>query len=207
MTRYMALPDRTTTLRLGGRIEYHPGWLTPIAADALLAEVETAAFRQEQLSGSWQQPRETAWYLRWYPPSSKYQRYWAAPVPGPRMQEVVDVALTDFQLAVNAVLLNRYRHGNDSVLPHSDDEPTMGGPVILSLSLGATRRFMVRPADCSTSPERLHAQLRHGDLIVMSRDMQDHYVHGVPKTDGKPVGPRVNVTLRHYVGGLQIPPP
>jgi alkylated DNA repair dioxygenase AlkB len=79
--------------------------------------------------------------------------------------------------------------------------------VILSLSLGATRRFRVRPADASGSPERLQAELQHGDLIVMSRDMQDNYKHEVPKTNGTPVGPRGNITLRHYVGGRQIPPP
>jgi hypothetical protein len=104
MTRYRALPAGTTPLQLGGHISYHRGWLQRPSADALLAEVERASFRQERLSGDWLQPRETGWLLRWYPPSSKYRRFWQAPQPGPRMREVIDLALADFDLMVNAVL-------------------------------------------------------------------------------------------------------
>jgi alkylated DNA repair dioxygenase AlkB len=93
------------------------------------------------------------------------------------------------------------------VLAHGDNESTLGGPVILSISLGGGRRFMVRPADLSESSERLQAHLQHGDLIVMSRDMQNRYLYAVPKTGGRPAAPRVNVTLRHYIGGIQVPRP
>jgi alkylated DNA repair dioxygenase AlkB len=45
----------------------------------------------------------------------------------------------------NAVLLNLYRDGNDSVGWHSDREAALGNyPTITSLSLGATRRFQFR---------------------------------------------------------------
>jgi alkylated DNA repair dioxygenase AlkB len=45
----------------------------------------------------------------------------------------------------NSVLLNLYRDGNDSMGWHSDDEPELGqNPAIGSLSLGGTRRFMLR---------------------------------------------------------------
>lgn len=207
MTRYTDLREGTTGLRLGGQIEYHRGWLTRPAADALLAEVATAPFRQERLSGAWQQPRETAWYLRWYPPSGKYQRYWLAPPPGPRLQEVLDVARSQYGLDANAVLLNQYRDGHDSVQPRADDEPTMGGPVILSISLASPRRFKVRPADCSASPERLSAHLGHGDLVVMSRCIQDHYVHEVPKARRGACGSPDQRDAPALPRGVELPPP
>ena len=46
---------------------------------------------------------------------------------------------------MNSVLANRYRDGRDAMGWHSDDEPELGArPLIASLSLGATRRFLLR---------------------------------------------------------------
>ena len=50
---------------------------------------------------------------------------------------------------VNSVILNKYESGHDSVAPHSDDEQIFGRtPTIYSVSLGASRRFvMISAAD------------------------------------------------------------
>ena len=96
--------------------------------------------------------------------------------------------------AFNAVLLNYYRNGRDSMGWHSDDERELGpAPVIASLSLGAERVFQVRRRD--DHRVRLNLVLPHGSCLLMGGEMQKHWQHALPKT-AKPVGARVNLTFR-----------
>ncbi|MEJ2534755.1 MAG: alpha-ketoglutarate-dependent dioxygenase AlkB [Gammaproteobacteria bacterium] len=93
----------------------------------------------------------------------------------------------------NSVLLNAYRDGRDSMGWHADDEPELGPePCIASVSLGATRRLLVRPAAGGPSTG---FDLEHGSLLVMEGRSQADYRHSVPKTR-RPVGRRVNLTFR-----------
>jgi len=98
----------------------------------------------------------------------------------------------------NAVLANAYRDGRDSMGWHSDDEPELGdAPVIASLSLGATRRFLLRrrvPGK-SKRPPSIELSLDHGSLLLMRGDSQKHYQHAVPRTR-RPVTLRINLTYR-----------
>jgi len=100
------------------------------------------------------------------------------------------VAETEF----NSVLLNLYRDGQDSVGWHADDEPELGPePTIGSVSLGATRRFHLRPKDGSL--ETVSVELHHGDVLVMRGPMQHAWQHQLPKTQ-RAIGPRINLTFR-----------
>ena len=92
----------------------------------------------------------------------------------------------------NYCLLNRYRSGADSVGLHADDEPGLG-PVIASLSLGATRTFRIRH---NTTKETRSFPAAHGALIIMAGTMQGFWKHEVPKTT-EDVGERINLTFRH----------
>jgi alkylated DNA repair dioxygenase AlkB len=101
--------------------------------------------------------------------------------------------------AFNSVLANLYRDGADGMGWHSDDEASLGPqPVIASLSLGATRRFVLRHR-CRRELQTLSLPLEHGALLVMAADTQRHWHHAVPKTR-QPVGPRINLTFRHVRG-------
>lgn len=94
----------------------------------------------------------------------------------------------------NAVGLNRYRDGRDSVAPHNDHlyELRAGYPIAL-LSLGATRRMTIR---AKAAPRRVfHVDLEPGSLLVMDYATQHHYDHGVPKTP-EVVGERVSLAFR-----------
>jgi alkylated DNA repair dioxygenase AlkB len=94
----------------------------------------------------------------------------------------------------NAVGLNLYRNGRDSVAPHNDHlyELREGFPIAL-LSLGATRRMTIR---AKAAPRRTtHIDLESGSLFVMDYATQLHYTHGVPKTD-EPVGERISLAFR-----------
>jgi alkylated DNA repair dioxygenase AlkB len=96
----------------------------------------------------------------------------------------------------NAVLLNLYRTGRDSVGWHSDHEAGLGDcPTIASLSLGGTRQFQFRHR---RTKETVTLDLRIGDWLVMAGQTQRFWVHQVPKT-ASPAGPRVNLTFRHMI--------
>lgn len=108
----------------------------------------------------------------------------------------------------NAVLLNYYRDGRDSVSWHSDDEPALGErPVIASVSLGAARRFRLRPRRRSAAgshgraPNTAQARqtghelvLGHGSLTIMRGDTQRCWQHCVPRCANADA--RVNLTFR-----------
>lgn len=94
----------------------------------------------------------------------------------------------------NSVLLNRYRNGGDSMGWHRDDEPELGQQsVIASLSLGASRRFLLRRVDAHV--QRHACQLGHGDLLVMRGHCQRDYQHALPKMAGV-TAERINLTFR-----------
>ncbi len=93
----------------------------------------------------------------------------------------------------NAVLVNLYRDGRDSVSWHSDNEAINGRePTIASVSLGATRRFDLRHRE---TKQTVRVDLEDGSLLVMSGRSQQCWAHQIPKT-AKPVGPRINLTFR-----------
>jgi alkylated DNA repair dioxygenase AlkB len=99
----------------------------------------------------------------------------------------------------NAVLVNRYRDGEDYISPHSDDDYGDPEPTIPSLTLGAARPFRLAKIisgsklDKSTTVEFLPG---HGDLVVMRGRTNADWQHWVPKT-AKPVGERINLTFRN----------
>jgi len=106
-------------------------------------------------------------------------------------------------IAWNAVLANYYRDGNDSVGWHSDDERELGPQrddvAIASLSLGATRRFLMRHRK---GEARRALDLCDGSLLVMRGTTQQHWRHALPKTAAR-VGPRLNLTFRVIRGACR----
>jgi alkylated DNA repair dioxygenase AlkB len=96
--------------------------------------------------------------------------------------------------AFNSVLLNLYRDGRDGMGWHADDEPELGPePVIASVSLGATRRFVLRHR--RRREQKIDLALPAGSLLVMHGATQRCWLHAVPKT-ARPVGERINLTFR-----------
>ncbi|MCQ1057964.1 alpha-ketoglutarate-dependent dioxygenase AlkB [Photobacterium sp. ZSDE20] len=93
----------------------------------------------------------------------------------------------------NSVLANQYRNGDDYMGWHQDNEPELGEePVIASISLGATRRFVLRHRQSKEKKEYL---LTNGSLLVMAGELQSFWQHTVPKTK-RPTEPRINLTFR-----------
>ncbi|MFY9701668.1 MAG: alpha-ketoglutarate-dependent dioxygenase AlkB [Terriglobales bacterium] len=183
---------------------YIPDFLTQAEADELLARIGTAAdFRQNyiQIYGRKAIPRLEAWYSPWDYPYSKGVVLEAAPIPD-YLQRVIDKMKDAGFGEFNAVLINRYRDGNDYISPHSDDDYGDARPTIPSLTLGAARPFRLakwivkgKKLDKSTTVEYTPG---HGDLIVMRGDTNVKWGHWVPKT-AKKIGERINLTFRYGV--------
>lgn len=99
----------------------------------------------------------------------------------------------------NSCNLNLYENGCHAVGWHADDEHLFQGKfqdcLIISLSLGSTRRFDLK---MQHPPRQMYnLKLASGDLCTMEGMTQRHYKHRVPKepSDLCP-GPRVNLTWR-----------
>ena len=182
----------------GAWVEYAASWLDEAEADRCLAALrgelawehrEIVMFGRRVL-----QPRLIAW-------AGELGYRYSGQTLEPRAFTTTTGALVDRVVAhthvpFNHVLVNRYRDGTDSIGLHADDEPELGrDPVVATLSLGATRRFVLKPRRAG---EGRALDVSHGSLLVMGGTCQRHYVHGVPRQAG--VGERVSLTFRRLLG-------
>lgn len=119
--------------------------------------------------------------------------------PSPTLAELMQRVERVTSGGFNHVLVNRYRHARDSMGFHSDDEPELGeNPLLASLSLGATRRFVIHPKKKSLGIASRTLELRDGDLLVMGGAFQHELRHGVPKEPGV-AAERINLTFRRLL--------
>jgi len=187
----------------GASLSFDPHWLSPEQADALFAVLHAGiaweVHRIRLFGRLVDSPRLSSWIGD---PGAGYVYSGARfePRPWPEaLNAVRDRLAAATGERFNSVLANLYRDGRDAMGWHSDDERELGArPVIASLSLGATRRFVLkhrRQPEC-----RLTLELPHGSLLLMSGETQANYRHGLPRT-ARPVGPRINLTFRRIQGG------
>jgi alkylated DNA repair dioxygenase AlkB len=175
-----------------------PAWLTCADADALfesmLTDIDWEVHRIRMFGRMIDSPRLSSW-IGDPGASYMYSRTRFAPHPWPLSLQPIRQRLCGMLgIDFNSVLANRYRDGSDAMGWHSDDEPELGSqPVIASVSLGATRRFSLKPRDGGSG--QLALDLPHGSLLVMRGDTQAFYRHALPRT-ARPVGERINLTFR-----------
>ena len=188
------LPDAAVAL--------DPHWMAPGEADALLRElidaVPWANHRVRLFGREHDAPRLSCWIGD---PGAQY-RYSGtrhAPHPWPPMLVPVRDRLTrELGVPFNSVLANRYRDGRDCMGWHRDDERDLGpAAVIASVSLGATRRFVLKHVGHPDAKATL--ELVSGSLLVMGEGSQQHYRHALPRT-ARPIGERINLTFRFVKG-------
>jgi alkylated DNA repair dioxygenase AlkB len=171
-----------------GRVTYTARFVDLQTAEAWFAELRRAVSWHSERRLMYERevdvPRLMASFRLDPPPSSVPDSIRAA------AQRVIEQLGVPF----NSVGLNRYRDGRDSVAPHNDhlDEIREGFPIAL-LSLGATRRMIIRAKDAPKRTTRV--DLESGSLLVMDYASQLHYTHGVPKTTD-PVGERISLAFR-----------
>jgi alkylated DNA repair dioxygenase AlkB len=173
-------------------------WLTPGDAEVLFAGLREgipwSVHRIRLFGRDVDSPRLSCWIGD---PGTGYTYSGThfAPHPWPVALRAMRARLAgELRVDFNSVLANLYRDGRDSMGWHSDDEPELGAqPVIASLSLGSTRRFVLKHR---RDPSRKFAlELPHGSLLLMRGATQANYRHALPRT-ARPVGPRINLTFR-----------
>jgi alkylated DNA repair dioxygenase AlkB len=184
----------------GGELSLWPQWLGNDEADALLAELRaTIAWEVHRIrifGREVDSPRLSCWigdedatYV--YSHTRFEPRPWT-----PTLDALRERVARACDARFNSVLANLYRDGRDSMGWHSDNEPELGRqPVIASLSLGAARRFRLKPRGDAARGDVHAIELGHGSLLRMAGDTQHRYVHDLPKTSAA-VGPRLNLTFR-----------
>lgn len=164
-------------------VEHVPGWLTGSAElfDHLLA-----------LPG-WEQ-RE-----RWMPQGKVAEPRLTIDVadldaaPHPVLRTVADALTAHYGVHYDGLWMNLYRDHRDSTGWHGDAASCRRTVCTVPvLSLGAARRFLVRPAD--GGPSTTFSPVS-GDLVVMGGRCQTDWRHAVPKQT-QPSGPRVSVNFR-----------
>jgi alkylated DNA repair dioxygenase AlkB len=183
-----------------GRYRYIPGFLPASQASLLLDTLTaTVAWRAEQVRMFGRRipvPRLVAWCgdtgINYRYSSLDHPCSGWIPALEPVRQRLRLVHGFDSAMA----LLNRYRNGDDGMGWHTDDEPGQGAWVA-SISLGAPRRFLLRPDPGGAS---LALVLEHGSLLLMPAAMP----HALPKTR-RPIGERINLSLRPYPAPADCP--
>jgi alkylated DNA repair dioxygenase AlkB len=177
---------------------YWADWLDQALADRWLRQL------LEQIT--WQQPSVLLFgrrhpvprLLAWHGDAQAVYRYSGIlhkPLPWTALlTEIRERVTSSLGQSFNAVLLNLYRDGQDSMGWHSDDEPELGPePLLASLSLGGTRRFDLRRKGHTRIEQSL--ALTHGSLLVMGGQTQHHWQHQVAKTR-RCCDVRLNLTFR-----------
>lgn len=171
-------------------------WLGPDAADRLMRELLRLPLASEEIRmfGKWiTVPRKVLW-IGDPKISYTYAQKTHEPSPWPDVLKPLRERLQqetgqDF----NGVLLNYYETGSDYMGWHADDERELGEhPLICSLSLGASRRFLFRQR---STREKAECFLTHGSLLKMWGESQKLWQHSLPKMK-KVDTPRLNLTFR-----------
>ena len=101
----------------------------------------------------------------------------------------------NFNYDFNGILINLYKDGNDYISAHSDDEKEISSSGVLSISIGAVRKFRIRDKftrkiikDIPTIPY---------SVINMTGDFQKEFLHEIP-IEKKIKDTRISFTFRKH---------
>ena len=163
-------------------VEHVPGWLT--GGRGLLARLrDSAAWEQRErwmFTQMVTEPRLTAEYPV------------LADAPQPELHLIAAALSAHYGVAYDRVWMNFYRDQGDGTGWHADRPANRPETAIVPvLSLGATRRFLIRPEPGGPSTVFTPA---NGDLIVMGGRCQRDWRHCVPKQK-TPAGPRSSLNF------------
>jgi alkylated DNA repair dioxygenase AlkB len=163
-------------------VEHVPGWLS--GSHQLLARLRDSAGWEQRQRWMYTQlvtePRLTAEYPV------------LADAPQPELRDIAVVLSAHYGVDYDRAWMNLYRDHQDGTGWHADRPANRPETAIVPvLSLGATRRFLIRPEAGGASTVFSPAS---GDLIVMGGRCQRDWRHSVPKQK-TPAGPRSSINF------------
>lgn len=187
-------------------LQYWPQWVDSGIGDDWLHELsQRTPWTQPQINiygRTVSVPRLVAWYGD---PEARYRYSGLLHEPlswTPLLAEIRQRVQQQVGQALNGVLLNFYRDGQDAMGWHSDDEPELGQqPLVASLNLGGARRFDFRRKGRSRIEHSI--VLEHGSLLVMGGPTQHHWQHQIARSR-KVIEPRLNLTFRQIIRGPTV---
>jgi len=149
-----------------------PGWISGAAAllERLTIAVPWRQHDRRMFDQVVREPRLTAQYRS------------LTRVPEPTLLDAARVLSQHYGVPYDGLWLNLYRDGQDSTAWHRDRFACQRTECVVPvLTLGATRRFLIKPRDGGSSRS---FRPQSGDLIVMGGRAQEDWVHSVPKEPG-----------------------
>jgi alkylated DNA repair dioxygenase AlkB len=179
-------------------LKYYPNFIAASEAAILMQALhQSLDWRQEQITlygKTFDVPRLQAWYgdddARY-----QYSNLSLRPLPWNSVLLALKHKCENASNShFNSVLANLYRHGQDGMGRHADNEPELGQqPVIASLSFGEERNLDFYH---NATKNKVRLPLHNGSLLVMSGDTQKYWQHSVAKTK-KTLAQRINLTFRY----------
>lgn len=166
-------------------VDVAPGWVS--GADALFEEtLRTRPWAQRE---RWMYDRKIA--------EPRLTSPWTAasgePLAPPIFDELRRALCARYGVPFDSAGFNLYRDGRDGVAWHGDRiRREIAEPIVPLVSLGAPRRFLLRPRGGGRSRAFL---LGGGDLLVTGGTTQRTWQHAVPKVAR--AGPRISVAFRY----------
>ena len=179
-------------------LKYYPNFIQPAEAASIMHLLQQSLdWRQEQITlygKTFDVPRLQAWYGD-ENAHYQYSNLSMQPLPWtPVLLELKQKCESVSNGCFNSVLANLYRHGQDGMGRHADNEPELGQqPVIASLSFGEVRNLDFYHNDTN---DKVRLPLENGSLLIMSGDTQKYWQHSVAKTK-KNLAARINLTFRY----------
>lgn len=100
-------------------------------------------------------------------------------------------------LHYDSCLLNHYRDGTDTIAPHSDKEALGPANAVVTISLGATRKFEFKHKTKGPNGRypTIKTVLNNGDLVLMVGTCQEHWTHSIPREPSVSAS-RISLTYR-----------
>ncbi|MEV4010478.1 alpha-ketoglutarate-dependent dioxygenase AlkB [Nonomuraea angiospora] len=163
-------------------VEHVPGWLrgSRQLLDSLLAKAGWEQRDRWMFDRKYVEPRLTAEYTD------------LAEVPEPLLLAITAALSEHYGVPYDGLWVNLYRDHRDSTGWHGDWQTCRRDECVVPvLSLGATRRFLLKPRTGGRSVALTPAG---GDLVVMGGRCQRDWRHCVPKQTA-PAGVRISVNF------------
>jgi len=114
----------------------------------------------------------------------------------PMLLPVCDRIESELGFRPNNCLLNYYPNGDSTMGYHSDSsEELRDGTGVAIVSLGAERLIVYRSK--KDKQVKYKYQLKSGALLYMSKEIQEHWMHAIPKQNG--CGERISLTFRQII--------